>query len=80
VPGEEQLPRPHELDAELVGAAKSADPQLFERRFAKLLEFVRSGELLEDAQLGASDAVLPPPDVSLAEATSYFSTEVPIPS
>jgi hypothetical protein len=77
---EEQLPRLHELDAEVVAAAESAEPELFERRFAELLAFVRSGELLKDAHLGPSDAILPPPDVSLAEATSEFSAEGLIPS
>jgi hypothetical protein len=76
----EQLPRLRELDAEVVAAAESADAELFERRFAELLDFVRSGELLDDAHLGSSDAILPPPDVSLAEATSEFSAEGLIPS
>jgi hypothetical protein len=77
---DEQLPRLHELDAEVVAAAESADADLFERRFAELLTFVRSGELLEDSYLGPSDAILPPPDVSLAEATSDFSADALIPS
>lgn len=77
---EEQLPRLQELDAEVVAAAESEDADLFERRFAELLAFVRSGELLEDAHLGPSDAILPPPDVSLAEATSELSTDGLIPS
>jgi hypothetical protein len=77
---EEQLPRLHELDAEVVAAAESKDADLFERRFAELLAFVRSGELLEDAHLGPSDAILPPPDVSLAEATSELNTDGLIPS
>ncbi len=77
---EDQLPRLHELDAEVVASAESGDAALFGRRFAELLEFVRSGELLDDDHLGASDAILPPPDVSLAEATSEFNTEDLIPS
>jgi hypothetical protein len=77
---EEQLPQLHELDAEVVAAAEAADAKRFKRRFAELLEFVRSGELLDDAHLGPSDAILPPPDVSLAEATSEFSAEGLIPS
>jgi hypothetical protein len=76
---ENQLPRLHELDAEVVAAAASADAELFERRFAELLDFVRTGELLDDAHLGPSDAILPPPDVSLAEATRELSTEGLIP-
>jgi hypothetical protein len=77
---DEQLPRLHELDAEVVAAAESADAELFERRFAELLDVVRSGELLEDAHLGPSDAILPPDGVSLAEVTSQFSTEGLIPN
>ena len=76
---ERQLPRLQELDDELVAAAESKDAELFERRFAELLDFVRTGEVLDDAHLGPSDALLPPPDISLAEATSEFSTEGLIP-
>jgi hypothetical protein len=75
-----QLTQLYELDGAVVAAAKSADPVQFERRFAELLEFVRSGELLDDAHLGKSDAILPPPDISLAEATREFSAEGLIPS
>jgi hypothetical protein len=77
---EEQLPRLHELDAELVAAAEAGDAELFESRFAELLAFVRTGEPVDDDHLGASDAILPPPDSTLAEATSEFSTEGLIPS
>jgi hypothetical protein len=77
---EEQLPRLRELDAEVVSAAESANGELFERRFAELLEFVRTGDLLEDAYLGPSDAILPPPHVSLAQATTEFSTDGLIPT
>jgi hypothetical protein len=76
---DEQLPRLNELDAEVVAAAESADAELFERRFAELLDFVRGGELLEDAHLGPSHAILPPAGVSLSEATGQFSTEGLIP-
>jgi hypothetical protein len=41
---------------------------------------VRTGEVLDDAHLGPSDAILPPPDISLADATSEFSTEGLIPT
>jgi hypothetical protein len=76
---EEQLPRLQELDAELVAAADAADADRFARQFAELLAFVRTGELLDDDHLGPSDAILPPPDFSLSEATSDFSTEGLIP-
>jgi hypothetical protein len=77
---DEQVPRLRELDHEVVAAAESEDGDLFEGRFAELLDFVRTGELLDDAHLGPSDAILPPPDVSLAEATREFSTDSLIPT
>jgi hypothetical protein len=76
---EEQLPRLQELDAEVVAAADSEDEELFERRFTELLDFVRTGEVLDDAHLGPSDAILPPPGVSLQEVTAEFSTDGLIP-
>jgi hypothetical protein len=76
---EEQLPRLQELDAEVVAAADADDADRFERQFAELLGFVRTGKLLDDDHLGPSDAILPPPDVSLSEATAEFSTEGLIP-
>jgi hypothetical protein len=77
---EDQLPRLHELDGAVIAAAESGDPERFEQRFAELLECVRTGELLGDEHLGPSDAILPPPDISLAEATHEFNTEGLIPS
>ena len=77
---EDQLARLQELDAAVVAAAESGDSERFQRRFTELLEFVRSGELLGDAHLAPSDAILPPPDISLAEATREFSAEGLIPS
>ena len=77
---DDQLPRLHELDGAVVAAADSADPDRFKARFAELLQFVRTGELLDDAHLGPSDAILPPPDVSLAEATRELRTEGLIPT
>jgi hypothetical protein len=76
---EEQLPRLQELDAEVVAASEAGDTELFERRFAELLEFVRGGELRGDAHVGPSDAILPPPYFSLTEATGEISTEGLIP-
>jgi hypothetical protein len=77
---EGQLPRLQELDAEVVAAAESANAELFERRFAALLDFVRTGEALDDAHLGPSDAILPPPGTTLVEATGEFDTEGLIPT
>jgi hypothetical protein len=76
---DEQLPRLQELDAAVVAAAEASDAAGFDARFADLLAFVRSGELLDDDHLGSSDAILPPPDTSLAEATTELSAEGLIP-
>jgi hypothetical protein len=76
---EDQLPRLQELDAAVVAAAEAANAERFERRFAELLEFVRTGERLDDAHLGPSDAILPPPDASLAQATDELVAEGLIP-
>jgi hypothetical protein len=77
---DDQLPRLQELDSALMAAAESGDPERFEAQFAELLRFVRSGELLDDTHLGPSDAILPPPDVSLAQATRDLITEGLIPN
>ena len=77
---DDQLPRLRELDSAVIATAESGDAEGFEARFTELLQFVRSGELLDDAHLGPSDSILPPPDVSLAEATRELRTEGLIPS
>jgi hypothetical protein len=76
---EEQLPRLQELDAEVVAAADAADADLFARQFAALVAFVRGGDRLDASDLAPSDAILPPPDVTLAEATSEINTDGLIP-
>ena len=77
---EDQLPRLHELDADLLAAAEAQDATRFAHDFAKLLDFVRHGEVLADGHLSPSDAILPPPGTSLAEAVAEFSTEGLIPT
>jgi hypothetical protein len=77
---EDQLPRLQELDAEVVAAADAQDATRFERVFAELLGFVRTGEVLDDAHLSPSDAILPPSGISLAEAVAELRTEGLIPT
>jgi hypothetical protein len=72
---EDHVSRLQELDAEVVAAAEAQDATRFAHDFAELLEFVRTGEVLDDAHLSPSDAILPPPGTSLAEAVAEFSTE-----
>ena len=76
---DDQVPRLEELDAALVEAVESADQDRFTQAFAELLDYVRGGELLDDTHLEASDAILPPPDVSLEEASGGLGGEGLIP-
>jgi hypothetical protein len=76
---EERLARLRELDGAVVAAAESGDESGFAHSFAELLAFVRAGELLDDDHLGPSDAILPPPDSSLQEATRELEVDGLIP-
>ena len=67
---DDQVPRLEELDAALVAAVEAADRDCFSHAFA---------ELLDDTHLGASDAILPPPDVSFEEASGELGDEGLIP-
>jgi hypothetical protein len=76
---EDQVPELQTLDSAVVAAADAADADVFADRYAELLAFVRTGELLDDSHLGASDAILPPADVTLAQATTEINTDGLIP-
>jgi hypothetical protein len=70
----------NKLDNDAVIACESSDEQHFRDAFTRLLEEVRStGTPVGDDELRGSDLILPPPDVSLAEARSEFSGEGLIP-
>ncbi len=69
-----------ELDSQAVAACEGGDEQQFHDAFARLLEFVRGcGQPVADDRLAASDLILPPPDVTFAEAKAEFSGEGLIP-
>ena len=64
----------------LYAYSQSGDEARFTATYAKLLELIRSkGRPLEDDDLQGSDLILPPPDVTLAEAAAEFSGEGLIP-
>lgn len=68
------------LDNQAVAACEADDEEQFREAFHRLLEYVRSnGEPVPEDQLGPSDLILPPPDVSLEEAKEEFSGEGLIP-
>jgi hypothetical protein len=70
----------NELDNQAVAACDSEDEAKFQDTFKQLLDFVRSkGQPVADDVLEGSDVILPPPDVSLAEAKAEFSGEGLIP-
>jgi hypothetical protein len=70
----------NELDAAVVRAVESSDEVGFQVAYPALLELVRSkGELLGSEELEVSDLILPPADVTLAEAGEEFTGEGLIP-
>jgi hypothetical protein len=62
------------LDNETVGAVESADEQRFAAAYGELLDLVRSrGTRLGEDELQESALILPPPDLTLAEAEHEFT-------
>jgi hypothetical protein len=69
-----------ELDDAVVAAVEGGDEAGFRRCFEGLLAFVRSeGAPVPEDDLEPSDFILPPPDLSFAEAGEEFSGEGLIP-
>ena len=70
----------NEKDNAAVAAAEAGDDARFRSALAELLAAVRDhGEELADEDLSPSDVILPPADLSLAEAGETFSGEGLIP-
>ncbi len=70
----------NELDNAVVAACEGGDEQGYARTFAELLDYVRSrGERVGDDELAGSDLILPPADLSFAEAGEAFNGEGLIP-
>jgi len=77
---DERKDRLNELDNAVVAACEGGDEADYERSFAALLDFVRSsGERVGDDELESSDLILPPADLSFAEAGTAFTGEGLIP-
>jgi hypothetical protein len=74
------LERLNEIDDAAARAAEAGDEEELRRRLKELAQAVReNGERLDDANLTASDLIVPPRDLSLAEARSLFEDEGLIP-
>jgi hypothetical protein len=68
------------LDNDVAAAVESDDDQRFATALSALVGYVEHhGERLPDDDLSASDHVLPPPDMTLAEARETFTGEGVIP-
>jgi hypothetical protein len=72
--------RLNELDDRAVGAVESGDETGFLELWEQMLELVTSdGRALDDDELVGSDVILPPRDISFAEAQAEFTGEGLIP-
>jgi hypothetical protein len=70
----------NELDAEAARAVEQGDEEGLRRLLATMASSVRErGERLPDDDLSASDAIVPPEDLSLDEAKQLFDGEGLIP-
>lgn len=86
ISGEDQYRLPtqdgklNELDNAVVAAVESGDEAGFKQTYSELLDYVRSqGQRLPDDDLEGSDLILPPADLTFAEAGSEFTGEGLIP-
>jgi hypothetical protein len=77
---EDQTSTLDELDKAVIDSCEQGDEAGFHSSFAALLDYVRaSGERVEEDELAGSDLILPPPDLSFAEAGKEFTGEGLIP-
>jgi hypothetical protein len=72
--------RLNELDDAAVAAVSADDEDAFHAAFEELLDLVRTqGQELADDELGASDIILPPADLTFVEAGEEFTGDGLIP-
>jgi hypothetical protein len=70
----------NDLDDAVVAAVEANDQEEYSKRFAALLEYIRSnGKRIADDDLRESDVIVPPPDTDLEEARRDFTGEGLIP-
>jgi chromosome condensin MukBEF complex kleisin-like MukF subunit len=70
----------NELDEQAAHALERGEEEDFRRLVRELADAVRAnGERLDDADLSASDGIVPPDDLSLDEARELFEGEGLIP-
>jgi len=70
----------NELENAVAAVVEAGDEAAFSDTFSALLDFVRqAGSVVGDDELEGSDVILPPADMSFAEAGSEFTGEGLIP-
>ncbi|HEY6017147.1 MAG TPA: hypothetical protein VIU16_10195 [Gaiellaceae bacterium] len=70
----------NELDAAAEAALEAGNEDEFRAKLRELAQLVRDkGSRLDDADLSASDGIVPPDDLSLEEARELFSGDGLIP-
>ncbi len=70
----------NDLDNQVVEAVEAGDKARFEDLWGKMIELVRSsGTPVPEDELLGSDVILPPEDISFAEASREFTGEGLIP-
>lgn len=70
----------NKLDSTVLAAIDVGDEIAFKAAFTRLLDFVRAnGARIEDEEIETSDLILPPEDITLAEAAEEFTGEGLIP-
>ena len=70
----------NELDNQVVEAVEAGDKARFEDLWGKMIELVRSsGTPVADDELVSSDVILPPENITFAEAGNEFTGEGLIP-
>jgi hypothetical protein len=77
---DEDAKRLNELDNEAVAAAEDGDEGRFQELWSQMLELVANdGNELDGDDLVESDVILPPRDISFAEAQGEFTGDGLIP-
>jgi hypothetical protein len=77
---DEDAARLNELDNRAVTAVEQDDETGFHELWAQMLELVAAdGNALDDEELVESDVIMPPRDITFAEAKGEFSGEGLIP-
>jgi hypothetical protein len=77
---DDQAERLNELDNQCVAAVEAGDEGKFNDLWGKMVELVRSsGRPVADDELISSDVILPPEDITIAEAAAEFTGEGLIP-